>query len=254
MRCVSARSREAAAPSALSIRTLSMRCVSARSREAAAPSAVSIRTLSIRCVFSRCITAFLPSSKRRDEAAGAAVTAEARGTGGAEDLPAAAVSRDPVSYHEATRAASNCVTQTNSAKPTDRMKKEVRREMSNWIRDCSSKSDFVIRRGGPNYIDYMVKGDSDTRLHSFGPFMGHVMVVPPKSDLLQLGLTMGLTPLTEPHPPHGSTHVLTEHSRAQGACRGAGPSAARYTQHVASGGRHNMSSDGSVGECAPTYW
>ena len=188
-----------------------MRCVSARSREAAAPSAVSIRTLSIRCVFSRCITAFLPSSKRRDEAAGAAVTAEARGTGGAEDLPAAAVSRAPVSYHEATRAASNCVTQTNSAKPTDRMKKEVRREMSNWIRDCSSKSDFVIRRGGPNYIDYMVKGDSDTRLHSFGPFMGNVMVVPPKSDLLQRGLTMVF------HAPHRATSATRLDSRAHGA-------------------------------------
>ena len=123
-----------ARPSALSTRSLSIRCTFARSCEAAAPSALSTRSLRIRCVFPRCITAFLPSSKRRDEAAGAAVTAEARGTGGAEDFPAAAVSRAPVSYHEATRAASNFVTQTNSAKPTDRMKKEVRREMSNWIR------------------------------------------------------------------------------------------------------------------------
>ena len=108
-----------ARPSALSTRSLSIRCTFARSREAAAPSAFSTRSLNIRCVFPRCITAFLPSSKRRDEAAGAAVTAEARGTGGAEDFPAAAVSRAPVSYHEATRAASNRVTQTNSAKPTD---------------------------------------------------------------------------------------------------------------------------------------
>ena len=123
IRCTFARSREAAAPSAFSTRSLNIRCTFARSREAAAPSAFSTRSLNIRCVFPRCITAFLPSSKRRDEAAGAAVTAEARGTGGAEDFPAAAVSRAPVSYHEATRAASNRVTQTNSAKPTDaRMK------------------------------------------------------------------------------------------------------------------------------------
>jgi hypothetical protein len=93
-------------------------CITSCLDTQARPSALSTRSLSIRCVFPRCITAFLPSSKRRDEAAGAAVTAEARGTGGAEDFPAAAVSRAPVSYHEATRAASNRVTQTNSAKPT----------------------------------------------------------------------------------------------------------------------------------------
>ena len=119
-----------ARPAALSTRSLSIRCILARSREAAAPSALSTRSLSIRCVFPRCITAFLPSSKRRDEAAGAAVTAEARGTGGAEDFPAAAVSRAPVSYHEATRAASNCVTQTNSTKPTDHARMRIEE------RDC----------------------------------------------------------------------------------------------------------------------